>query len=217
MPLPWPTFWQDVPEEDRGALSEILTRLLANGAILGDAGRERELYLLARDFEARIGEYFAPLQLEMVLDPDQPILQLRPVPGDCGLVARFNKAETLVLLTLWRIYHDVRMERASLRVIVTVNELWSRLKLYFEQIEPPNETQLREILNTFRVRRLLRIQRSTESEAFGDASVEILPTLHRIIPFEDEDAWAEQCELYRGAGEDDADAMAEEHEEEPEG
>ncbi|HNY42108.1 MAG TPA: hypothetical protein PKJ41_17015, partial [Bryobacteraceae bacterium] len=84
--------------------------------------------------------------MELVPDPDRPILQLRPVPGDCGLVVRFNKAETLIVLVLWRIYHDARMEQSVATVITTANDLWARLKLYFEQIEPPTEGLMREIL-----------------------------------------------------------------------
>jgi hypothetical protein len=59
------------------------------------------------------------------------------VPGDCGLLARFIKAETLLVLTLWRIYHDARMEQAVEAVVVTANDIWQQLKLYFEQIELP--------------------------------------------------------------------------------
>ena len=85
MPLPWPSFWQHIKTDDRSAVSEILTELLAHGALLGDTGRDRELYLLATDYQKEIGEYLAPLHLELLLDPDRPIFQVRPVPGDCGL------------------------------------------------------------------------------------------------------------------------------------
>src|SRR3954454_4076733 len=103
MALPWPSFWQHVRVEDRAALSDILAELLAHGALIGDSGRDHELYLLAREYQREISEYLAPLHLELMLDPDRPIFQLQPVPGECGLMARFNKAETLLVLTLWRI------------------------------------------------------------------------------------------------------------------
>jgi hypothetical protein len=56
MPLPWPTFttWTRIREEDRAALSDVLAELLAHGALIGDAGRDRELYLLAREMEESI-------------------------------------------------------------------------------------------------------------------------------------------------------------------
>lgn len=193
MPLPWPSFWQHIREDDRPAISDILSTLLAHGALIGDAGRDRELYLLAREYQKDIGEYLAPLHLELVPDPDRPIFQLRPVPGDCGLMARFNKAETLLILTLWRIYHDTRMESTVEAVVVTANEIWHKLNLYFEQMEPPKEAQLRDMLGKLRNRRLVRVQWHEDPNRFGDSQIEILPTLPRVIPFENLAAWEQQA------------------------
>lgn len=202
MSLPWPQHWNHIPEEDREALSEILTRLLSNGAIIGDEGRERTLYLLARnDLEPEIASHFAPLGLEVFLDPDAPIIQLRPVGSACGLSGRFNKAETLVLLTLWRCYYDIRMESVSHGVFLTVKELWEKLKVFFEDIQLPNEGQLKLILRRLKQHRLIRTQGGSDTETFDEVSLEILPTLQRAIPFEDGTAWNDQCELYRMGGE----------------
>lgn len=197
MSLPWPSFWQHIRVEDRSALSEILTELLAHGALLGDGGRDRELYLLAREYQREIGEYFAPLNLELTTDPDRPIFQVRPVPGDCGLIARFSKAETLLVLTLWRMHHDVRMETAVETVVVTADQVWERLRLYFENVVLPTEAQIRDMFNKLRQRRLVRLRWAEETERFGDSQVEILSTLPRAIPFENAAAWAQQVELYR--------------------
>jgi hypothetical protein len=204
MPLPWPSFWQHIREEDRAALTDVLTELLAHGALIGDQGRDRESFLLAREYQREIAEYLAPLQLELVADPDRPIFQLRPVPGDCGLVERFNKAETLLVLTLWRIYHDIRMERPVETVVVTADEIWQRLKLYFENVDPPAEAQLRDMLGKLRSRRLVRLQWQEEASRFGESQVEILPTLPRTIPFESAAAWEQQAALYQPSGDDPA-------------
>lgn len=199
MSLPWPTFttWNRIQEPDRAALSEILAELLAHGALIGDAGRDRELYLLAREYQRELGEYLAPLHLELLPDPDQPIFQLRPVLGDCVLMARFNKAETLLVLTLWRIYHDARMDNVVASVVVTTNEIWERLRLYFENIVPPTEAQLREMLGKLRNRRLVRVQWHEDPACFGESQVEILHTLPRVIPFENAAAWQQQASLYQ--------------------
>ncbi len=197
MSLPWPQFWQHIRVEDRTGLSDVLTELLGHGALLGDAGRDHELYMLARQYQHEIGEYLAPLHLELVPDPDRPILQVRPVPGDCGLMARFNKAETLLVLTLWRIYHDARMERTLQTVVVSANDIWRRLKLYFQAVDLPNASQLREMLGKFRNRRLVRVQWHDDAEQFGESQVEILPTLPRVIPFEDAAAWEQRAESYQ--------------------
>jgi hypothetical protein len=207
MSLPWPTFttWNRIQEPDRAAVSEILAELLAHGALIGDTGRDHELYLLAREYQRELGEYLAPLHLELLPDPDRPIFQLRPVPGDCALMARFNKAETLLVLTLWRMYHDARMDKVEASVVVTANDIWERLRLYFENIAPPTEAQLREMLGKLRQRRLVRVQWHEDPARFGESQVEILHTLPRVIPFETAAAWEQQAALYQAP----ADAPAE--------
>jgi hypothetical protein len=206
MPLPWPSFWQHIPVEDRPGLSDILTELLGHGALLGDTGRDHELYLLARQYQREIGEYLAPLHLELTPDPDRPIFQVRPVPGDCGLMARFNKAETLLVLTLWRLYHDARMERTAETVVVSANDVWRRLKLHFERTDLPNASQLREMLGRLRNRRFVRLQWHEDAAQFGESQIEILPTLARAIPFENAAAWEQQAGLYQQADPDLEDA-----------
>jgi hypothetical protein len=202
MPLPWPTFatWSRIREDERSAFSEVLTELLAHGALLGGEGRDQELYLLAREYQVELGEYLAPLHLELVADPDRPIFQIRPVAGDCGLVARFSKAETLLVLTLWRLYHDARLEQTAPTVIVTTNEIWQRLRLYFQQVDLPAATQLRDMLSKLRSRRFVAVQWHENAELFGESQVEILPTLARAIPFENAAAWQQQVELYQQPG-----------------
>ena len=199
MALPWPTFstWSRIQESERAAVSDILSELLAHGALIGETGRDRELYLLAREYQRELAEYLAPLHLELLPDPDRPILQLRPVPGDCALVARFNKAETLLVLTLWRVYHDARMENVVATVVVAANDIWEKLRLYFENIAPPTEAQLRDMLVKLRQRRLVRVQWSEDVTRFGESQVEILPTLARVIPFENAAAWEQQAALYQ--------------------
>jgi hypothetical protein len=210
MALPWPTFstWHRIREEDRAAISDVLAELLAHGALLGDTGRDRELFLLAREHQTELAEYLAPLHLELYADPDKPIFYVRPVPGDCGLMARFNKAETLLVLTLWRLYHDARMAAVSETVVVSANDVWQRLKLYFETLTLPTEGQLREMLGRLRNRRLVRLDWAEDPARFGESQVEILPTLARVIPFEDAAAWEQQAALYRQPA---PDAAKEEH------
>lgn len=195
--IPWPSFWEHVPEADRAALGDVLSELLATGVLLGSEGRGRSLYLLARDYSREIADYLAPLHLEYVEDPENSLLQARPVPGECGLTARFSKAETLVLLVLWRIYDDIRLNRITPVALTTAQEVFDKWRLFFEQIEPPAESQLDRILARLRRLRLVRLQPKSEVERFGDLRIEILPTLPRVIPFENEAAWQQQAEVYR--------------------
>jgi hypothetical protein len=202
----WPSFWTDIPEDDRPALREILTELLATGVLFGETGRERELFLTARQYTRHLADYLAPLSLELVADPDRPILQARPIPGECGLTARFTKDETLVVLTLWRLYDDARMEGPAETVVISANDLYARLKLYFEHIEPPAETHLERILAKLRSKRLIRFQKN--EERFGESRLEILPTLSRAIPFERAEEWTQAAALFQQAAPSEGDTAA---------
>jgi hypothetical protein len=206
----WPSFWAQIPDDDRPALREILTELLATGVLFGENGREHELFLTARKYESELSEYLAPLNIILVPDPDRPLLQARPVPGECGLTARFTKDETLVVLTLWRLYDDARMESPAETVIISANDLYARLKLYFEHIELPANTHLERILSKLRSKRLIRFQK--DEEYFGESRIEILPTLARAIPFDRAEEWAHAAGLFQqeAAAEDgDADSESE--------
>jgi len=196
MNLPWPSFWQHIPEDDRSAVREVLAELLSAGILLGDEGRARQLYLTSRYYHKELAEYLAPLNLDLVADPDKPILQARPVSGECGLTARFSKDETLLVLALWRMYYDARLERAIETVIVSANDIFAKLKLYFEHLEPPTESHLERLLARLRGRRLIRFRRHEDPQRFGESSVEILPTLQRVIPFENAEAWRQQADLH---------------------
>ena len=48
--------------------------------------------------------------------------------------------------TVRPIYHDARMERTVETVAVSANDIWQRLKLYFEQVDLPTASQLRDML-----------------------------------------------------------------------
>jgi hypothetical protein len=196
MNLPWPSFWNHVREDDRSALREVLAELLSTGVLFGDEGRARELYMTARDYQRELAEYLAPLNLDLLADPDKPILQARPLPGECGLTAKFTKDETLLVLTLWRMYYDARLEGPVETVVVTANSVFAKLKLYFEHIEPPKDSHLERLLARLRSRRLIRFRAHEDSQRFGESLVEILPTLQRVIPFESAEAWQQQADLY---------------------
>jgi hypothetical protein len=85
------------------------------------------------------------------------------------------------------------MESTVEAVVVTANDVWGKLNLYFEQMEPPKEAQLRDMLGKLRNRRLVRVQWHEDPNRFGDSQVEILPTLPRVIPFENLAAWEQQA------------------------
>ena len=193
----WPKFWEHIPEKDRSSVRSIVSELLSTGVLFGDMGRERELFLIAREYQTELSDYLAVAGLELFVDPDRPIYQARPIPSECGLMATFTKDETLVLLTLWRIYDEMRMEQTVEAIVITANDLDARLKLYFESVIPPTDSHLERMLIKFRQRRFIRFQK--DEEKLGESRIEILPTLARAIPFDNEEDWAEHANLFQKA------------------
>ncbi len=191
----WPKFWEHIQENDRTSIRSIVAELLSTGVLFGDMGRERELFLVAREYQAELSDYLAVAGLELFVDPDRPIFQARPIPSECGLMATFNKDETLVALTLWRIYDEMRMEQISEAIVITANDLDARLKLYFESVVPPTDSHLERMLIRFRQRRFIRFQK--DEEKLGESRIEILPTLARAIPFDSPEDWAGQASLFQ--------------------
>jgi hypothetical protein len=194
----WPRFWNDVPEDDRAPLRQILAELLGRGTLLGADGSGRELFLLARDhYQEHLADYVAPLGLELIVDDDHALLQARPRPEACLLLGRFSKAETLLLLTLWRVWDDVRTSQATGTVVLTADQLWGQFRSVFDKIEPPEKTQLEGLLDTMKRHRLIRTQRPEGSTQFGEMVIEILPSLARAVPFDSIEHWLAQARQYQ--------------------
>lgn len=195
----WPrSFWSDVPDSDRAALREVLAELLGRGVLLGDEGGGRELYLLARDhYRTHVEDYLAPLALELIVDDEHLILQARPRTESCRLLGDFNKDETLVLLALWRLYDDEISTGTQEAVIVTVDQLWAALKVFFDRIVPPSPAQIESALPKLRRHRLIRTLKPEGMTQTGEMQIEILPSLARVIPFDDIAAWQQRVEQYQ--------------------
>lgn len=192
----WPSFWSDVPEEDRAPLRDVLAELLGRGVILGHEGSGRELYLLVRDhYQPHIGDYLAPLGLELIVDDEASLLQARPRTEACQLLSTFTRDETLVLLALWRHWDDAQISSTSAATILTVDELWQKLRVFFDRIDTPEKSQIESILAKLRRHRLVRTQKPEGMTQPGDMQIEILSSLARVIPFEDLEAWLQRAEL----------------------
>jgi hypothetical protein len=195
----WPrSFWSDVPDADRAALREVLAELLGRGVLLGDEGSGRELYMLARDhYRTHVEDYLAPLALELIVDDENSLLQARPRTESCLLLGRFDKDETLVLLALWRLYDDEISTGSQEAVIVTVDQLWAALKVYFDKVSTPEKSQIESCLVRLRRHRLVRTLKPEGMTQAGEMQIEILPSLSRVIPFDDIAAWQSRVETFQ--------------------
>ncbi|MEK6233047.1 MAG: DUF4194 domain-containing protein [Luteolibacter sp.] len=193
----WPSFWPDVPEEDRAGIREILAELLGHGTLLGDGGSGSDLFLLARDhYQKHLSDYLAPLGLELVVDDDFCLLQARPIPETCHLLSQFSKDETLLLLVMWRAWDDHRSNEISSAVVLTVDDLWTRFRNIFDKIDPPEKTHLDSLLARLKRHRLIRTHKPEGAGNLGETLIEILPSLPRVIPFDSLESCLTRAALY---------------------
>ncbi len=205
----WPSFWADVAAEDRAPLRDILAELLGRGVLLGDTGSGRELFLLARDHHRfRLEDYLAPLGLELIVDDEALLLQARPRMESCQLLGNFTKDETLILLTLWRVWDEAQTAGTSSAVLMRLDDLWEKLRVFFDRIEPPEKSQIEAALSRLKRHRLIRTQRPEDMTQSGDLLIEVLPSLARAIPFDSIEQWRERIDL---ASPRDGEPETEEH------
>ncbi len=191
----WPSFWHDVPLQDRAPMRDILAELLGHGVLLGDSGSGRELMQVAAEHRFKLEDYLAPLGLELVMDEELPLLQARPRTESCQLLGSFNKHETLVLLSLWRVWDEGQTSGLNAAVTLTLDDLYEKLRLHFENIERPERTQLEEVLGKLKRHRLIRTRKPELMEGIGATLIEVLPSLARTIPFDSIEQWSERADL----------------------
>ena len=199
-----------LPEADRERLGEALRRLVANGAILGTEPGLSELYQWAQLNREWTEEMAALLDLKLFWDHELRLVQAVPQSG--AFTLRLKLDATLVLLTLWYEFDTAVRDRGeSPPVRITVAQLNDSLRTKFEPLRKslPSPTRLVEILRLAQRKSLLRF---TPAEQPADAGIEILPTLKRVIPFQDLADWSRHAERHLAAAlaKDDADADEEE-------
>jgi hypothetical protein len=195
-------------ESDRERLGQALRRLLANGSILGQEAGQTELYQWCTLNRERIAELADLLDLKLFWDNELRLVQAIPQAGTFTL--RLKLDATLVLLTLWYEFDTAVRDRGEAPPIrLSAEQLNDSMKTKFEPLRRnlPSPTRLREILSFAQRKNLLRF---TPAEQPADAIIEVLPTLKRVIPFQDIEDWTRQAERHVAA------AVSAEAEEEPE-
>lgn len=205
-------------EADRDRLGEAMRRLLAHGSILGSEPGQNELYHWCHLNREWVEEFAALLDLRMVWDHEIRLAQA--VPLSSAFTLRLKPDATLVLLTLWYEFDTAVRDRGEAPPVrLSVEALNDSLKTKFEPLRKhlPSPTRLREILAMAQRKNLLRY---SFAENPADAVIEVLPTLKRVIPFQDIAEWNRHAERHLAAATgtipgEAAEAVEEEEEEQP--
>ena len=194
-----------LPEPDRERLGEVLRRLVANGSILGTEPGQGDVYQWAHHNREWTEELAALLDLKLFWDHEIRLVQAVPQSG--AFTLRLKLDATLVLLTLWYEFDTAVRDRGEAPPIrLTVAQLNDSLKTKFEPLRKslPSPTRLTEILRLAQRKNLLRF---APAENPADATIEVLPTFKRVIPFQDIAEWTRHAErhLAAAASRDEAD------------
>ena len=197
-----------LPDADRERLGEALRRLVANGAIISTEPGQAELYHWAHLNRDWTEEVAALLDLKLFWDHELRLVQAVPQSG--AFTLRMKLDATLVLLTLWYEFDTAVRDRGeSPPIRITVAQLNDSLKTKFEPLRKslPSPTRLVEILRLAQRKSLLHVTAAAQA---ADSGIEILPTLKRIIPFQDLADWTRHAERHLAAVLDKDDDVPEE-------
>jgi hypothetical protein len=121
---------------------------------------------------------------------------VQAVPQSGNFLLRLKLDATLVLLTLWYEFDTAVRDRAETPpILVTVENFNDSLKTKFEPLRKamPSPTRLFEILRLAQRKNLVRFTPASEK---AQTRIEILPTIKRVIPFQDIADWTRQSERY---------------------
>jgi hypothetical protein len=186
-----------LPDADRERLGEALRRLVANGAIIGTEPGQAELYHWAHLNQDWTEEVAALLDLKLFWDHELRLVQAVPQSG--AFTLRMKLDATLVLLTLWYEFDMAVRDRGEAPPIrITVAQLNDSLKTKFEPLRKslPSPTRLVEILRLAQRKSLLHFTAALQA---AESGIEILPTLKRVIPFQDLADWTRHAERHLAA------------------
>lgn len=191
---------------DREHLGEALRRLMSHGSILGLEPAQTDLYHWSYQNRPWLDEMAALLDLKLHWEHADRTVQA--VPQSSTFLLRLKLDATLVLLTLWYEFDTAIRDRGETPPVrLTAQQLNDSLVAKFEPLKKfqPSPTRLREILSLAQRKNLLRF---TPNDAPERSIIEVLPTLKRIIPFQNIEEWNKNAERYLTAAKEAAEGAA---------
>ncbi|MFN7140542.1 MAG: DUF4194 domain-containing protein [Limisphaerales bacterium] len=183
-----------ISDNDRERLGEALRRLLAHGSILGLEPAQTDLYHWCHQNRQWLDETAALMDLKLHWEHQDRTVQA--VPQSSAFILKLKLDATLVLLTLWYEFDTAVRDRGEVPPIrLTTKQLNDSLTAKFEPLRKhlPSVSRLREILSLAQRKNLVRFVPSSE---FTESVIEVLPTLKRVIPFQNIDEWNKNADRY---------------------
>ena len=176
-----------LPPLDRERLGEAIRHLMVHGSILGQEPSQNDLYHWCHQNRPWMDELGSLLDLKLHWEHQDRTVQA--VPQSATFLLRLKLDATLVLLVLWYEFDTAIRDRGETPPVrLTAQQLNDSLAAKFEPLHKfqPSPTRLREILSQAQRKNLLRFTPDVLPERMV---IEILPTLKRVIPFQNIEEW----------------------------
>ncbi len=198
-------------ESERELLREAIQRLLVHGAILREDYRDLYDWCRVQRSNGKLDELAALVGLKLHWEHDHRLILA--VPQSSRLLRRFRQDESLVALALWYDFdHEVKdAGKTPDDVTFTVRDFNESLSTKFKDLILPKPTRMREILQLFERKSLVRLTDTAGAGGFAETMIRVLPTIRFVIPFPNLEEWQRQRDRYVQAA-----AESEEVSDEPE-
>jgi hypothetical protein len=182
---------------DRERLGEAIRHLMVHGSILGQEPSQNDLYHWCHQNRVWVDEFASLLELKLHWEHQDRTIQA--VPQSATFLLRLKLDATLVLLVLWYEFDTAIRDRGETPPVrITAQQLNDSLAAKFEPLHKfqPSPTRLREILSQAQRKNLLRYTMDPLPER---SVIEILPTLKRVIPFQNIEEWTKYAARHLAA------------------
>jgi hypothetical protein len=189
-------------ESEQELSREAIQRLLVHGAILREDHRDLYDRCRVQRQNAKLDELAALVGLKLHWEHDHRFILA--VPQSSRLLRRFRQDESLVALALWYDFDRAVKDEGKTpdEVTFAVRDFNENLATKFKDLILPKPTRMREILQLFERKSLVRLTDTVAAGGFAEAIIRVLPTIRFVIPFSNLEEWQRQRDRYaQGAAE----------------
>ena len=177
-------------------MREAIQRLLVHGAILREDYRDLYEWCSVQRSNGKLDQLAGLVGLKLHWEHAHRLILA--VPQSSRLLRRFRQDESLVALALWYDFDRAVKDDGKTPddVEFKVRDFNESLGTKFKDLILPKPTRMREILQLFERKRLVRLTDTAGAGGFAETMIRILPTIRFVIPFPDLEEWQRQRDRY---------------------
>jgi len=190
-----------ISDSDHELLGEAIQRLLVHGAIFRDDYRDLYEWCRVQRSNGKLDQLAELVGLKLHWEHDHRFILA--VPQSSRLLRRFRQDESLVALALWYDFDRAVKDDGKTPddVEFRVRDFNESLSTKFKDLILPKPTRMREILQLFERKSLVRLTDTAGPGGFAETMIRVLPTIRYVVPFPDLEEWKRQRDRYVQAAE----------------